>query len=214
MNSLTKKVSIILAIFIAVIILDIQKVSASYVIQVKSGQTTWTGISASDAYDKCEELNTSYSTLGTDQLNAHLTTNADWYAVTLLTYSSYGSKNASNTTGNNSGVKNFGTTWTFTASLLDGVDSNSKIASLKTNTKGYVETVYNNTNRANNKVGLGLRSEEIIVSSSVYYADSTSYPVTVRSGLFSFSLGGIFGDGYFASGAANQRVTFRPVIWN
>ena len=86
-------------------------------IQIKKDATSWTSISVSDAYDKCQELNDDNSALGKtgDNVMAHLSTNADWYAVSLLTYSDYGSKNNSNTTGNNSGVINFGSKVVFTS---------------------------------------------------------------------------------------------------
>ena len=78
-------------------------------IQIKKDGASWTDISVSDAYDKCQELNDDNSALGTTSSNvmAHLSTNADWYAVSLLTQSDYGSKNNRNTTNNNSGIMEF-----------------------------------------------------------------------------------------------------------
>ena len=130
-----KKVMLLIVVFMIAVILKGNTAFAEYVIQVVPNVSAWTAITASDAYDECQKLNTTSSTLGTTSLKAHLTTNADWYAVGLLTYSTYGSKNASNTTGNNTGIMNFGTKTTHTASLLEGTSSNSKW-----------ESIYNNVN--------------------------------------------------------------------
>jgi hypothetical protein len=211
MKHLLTKLSVITIIFIMAFALDSSNVFAQVVIQIKDGEDAWTGITASDAYDECEELNESYSTLGKASVNAHLTTNADWYAVSLLANSSYGSGVASNTTGNKSGVMNFGSHWTFTASLLDTYNANSYVKSLEDNKKGYVETVYSKSYRDSNKIGLGLRTGELLVGNE-YYDDNKSYPVTTRQGLFVFNLG--VGSPGCAAGASNNSITFRPVIWN
>lgn len=186
-------------------------------IQIKNGATSWTSISVSDAYDKCQELNDDNSALGTTSSNvmAHLSTNADWYAVSLLTQSDYGSRNNNNTTGNNSGIMNFGSKWTFTAGIMEDNTqaTNDNYQSLINNkdTK-FVEKLKNEANRENNKPGLGFRASEILSSGINHYEnDFNNYPISVRNSLFGFLVGD-FGTA-LASGAPSSIVTFRPVIW-
>ena len=47
---------------------------------------------------------------------------------------------------------------------------------------------------------------------TTWWGTSTSYPVSIKNGLF----GVVFGNSYAgpASGGASSNVTFRPVIWN
>lgn len=221
---LTNKIILIVLISLSMIFINCNNVCAEYVIQVVPNETAWTNISVSDAYDACQNLNTTYSTLGTESLKAHLTTNADWYAVSLLTYSAYGDKSNINktTTGNNSGIVNIATL-AFTSSLMYGYnDSNPYISKLVENINtSYVETVYNVKDeelRSNNIPGRGLLESEYITSAygTIYSASSTGCPVVCRQNLFGFWLGhsvdhtNMIG----AKGAANPNTTFRPVIWN
>lgn len=215
---LRNKIILIALIFVSMIAVNCTDVFAEYVIQVVPDGTAWKNINVSDAYDACQNLNTTYSTLGTTSLKAHLTTNADWYAVSLLTYSAYGNRNANNTTGNNSGIKNFGTNYTFTSSLMEGYTSSSYRTSLENAVASgspYVETVKNATNRNSNQAGRGLLASEHLTEEygSAIYENSTNYPVLIRTSLFGFAVGRgnwwcLISEGY-ASDA-----TFRPAIWN
>ena len=212
-----KKVILLIVVFMIAVSIKSNTAFAEYVIQVVPGQTAWKEITVSDAYDECQKLNTNSSTLGTTSLKAHLTTNADWYAVGLLTYSAYGNKSSSNTTGNSTGIMNFGTTWTFTSSIMEGSSSNANIKSLYDNINiPYVEEVKNKTNSEQNSPGRGLLVKEYISTSSGprYYNDGVTYPISVRSNLFGFGLGSVYNSSNYSSGSANASVTFRPVIWN
>ena len=216
-----KKIMLLTICFIMALILKGKTVFAKSVIQVVPNVEAWNNIKVSDAYDTCQDLNADYSTLGTDKLKAHLTTNADWYAVSLLAYSDYGDTSASNTTGNKTGIINFGTKYTFTSSVMEGTSTNENTTSLYNNIgTQYVESVKNNTNRALNELGRGLLSNEMLSGSlgKVYYSTKTSYPVSVRNSLFGFSLGspmtGGFGQYDSSNGGSYSNVTFRPVIWN
>lgn len=187
-------------------------------IQIKKGATSWTSISVSDAYDKCQELNDDNSALGITSSNvmAHLSTNADWYAVSLLTQSDYGSKNNNNTTGNNSGIMNFGKMWTFTAGIMEDntQTTNANYQSIidNKNTK-FVEKIKNQANKESNKPGLGFRASELLSSDTIYYQNNfNAGPISVRMGLYSFAVGQP--DNWNGnSGGRKSNVTFRPVIW-
>jgi hypothetical protein len=122
--------------------------SNSYAAVAINGGDVWTQITASDAYAACYNMrNGTTSTLGSNSLEPHLTLNSDWGAVAYLTVSDYGqidsrstaygasgprvdlTKNNSpiesvwcrSTTGNASGVINFGANVTYTAATYNGV---------------------------------------------------------------------------------------------
>ena len=179
-----RRVMLLIVVFIIAVSIKGNTAFAKYVIQVVPDKAAWTSISVSDAYDACQDLNTDASSLGhTENLKAHLTTNADWYAVSLLTYSAYGNKSASNTTGNSTGIMNFGTQNTFTSSVMEGATTNDNIKSLYDNINtSYVETVKNNTNRAQNVPGRGLLEKEYLVSNlgGGYFGDDGKYPISLR----------------------------------
>lgn len=186
-------------------------------IQIKDGATSWTTISVSDAYDKCQELNDDNSALGTTSNNvmAHLSTNADWYAVALLTQSDYGNRNSNNTTGNNSGIMNFGSMWTFTAGIMEDntQTTNVNYQSLidNKNTK-FVEKL--KSNQEENKPGLGFLTSELVVSGEQKYANGyNDYPISNRKYLFNFWIGSSNMHWLSSPGAPHEKVTFRPVIW-
>ena len=189
-------------------------------IQIKKDGASWTSISVSDAYDKCQELNDDNSALGTTASNvmAHLSTNADWYAVSLLTFSDYGSKSANNTTGNNSGIMKL-TSWFFTSGIMEDntatINANYQSLIDNKNTK-FVEKL--KTNREENKTGLGFLSTEILSTATIshYKNDYNNYPISARNYLFDFSVGslvGSYGNMGISSGAPSGAATFRPVIW-
>lgn len=190
-------------------------------IQIKKGATSWTAISVSDAYDKCQELNDNNSALGTTSSNvmAHLSTNADWYAVSLLTQSDYGSRNNNNTTGNNSGIMNFGGMRAFTAGIMEDNTqaTNADYQSLIENKDSkFVEKLKNQANRESNKPGLGFRASEILSATATndYANNFNNRPISVRSRLFGFLVGSNnSGNSINSSGEPHSNVTFRPVIW-
>ena len=210
-----KKVMLLIVVFMIAVILKGNIAFAEYVIQVVPNATAWNNITVSEAYNECQKLNTTSSTLGTTSLKAHLTTNADWYAVGLLTYSTYGNKNASNTTGNSTGIMNLGSS--YTAALMEGASTNNNWKSLYDNINTpYVETVKNNTNRESNQAGRGLLSKEYLSTEfgSVHIENSLNRPVAQRQSLFGVGIGVSGGWGYYCDGIINTSVTFRPVIWN
>jgi len=55
-----------------------------------TGDTPWVSITIDQAYKECESLDSSTSTLGTDALEPHLTTDLDYHAMGVLAASQYG----------------------------------------------------------------------------------------------------------------------------
>ena len=202
---------IIILLLIILLLPTISK-AASYM-EIKEGQVAWTNISVSDAYDRCQELNTKESVLGSDKLEAHLTLNRDWGAVAYLTMSIYGVNDANDgqtsTTGNETGVKDFGKKYTWTAGAHEtGLESEPKASvyrqSLITNKSSkYVELLKNNI--AENPKGLALNE----FGASGNYC-SSSWPMLLRTGVLRFTTGFNGYDGY----GPHLSITFRPVIWN
>ena len=225
-----KKIMLLIIIFMLALILKENTVFAESTIQViptknddtNSNVSAWTDISVSNAYEICQNLNKSYSTLGTDKLKAHLTTNADWYAVSLLTYSSYGSRSESSTTGNKTGINRFGLQPTYTSALIEGSTSNTNVKALYDNliaNSPYVEKIEKNVNIAQNIGGRGVLENEYFVTNhgGKFYGNTVSRPVCVRYLLFGFAIGqtGYTFTGFeYSEGSPKTSITFRPVIWN
>ena len=197
-----RRVMLLIVVFMIAVSIKGNTAFAKYVIQVVPDKAAWTSISVSDAYDACQDLNTDASSLGhTENLKAHLTTNADWYAVSLLTYSAYGDREAyrnnnsynGSTTGNKTGIMKFGTLKTFTSSIMRGSTTNNDRKSLYDNINTiYVETVESKTNRDSNIPGRGLLENEFLsanLSGDFQYASATNKPVSVRRYLFGLILG-------------------------
>ena len=185
-------------------------------IQIKWSDKYWDNISASDAYDKCQELNDDNSALGItgDNVMAHLSTNADWYAVSLLAMSSYGGSvnNGSSTGGNDSGVLGIGSL-RFTAGIIE--------SNMETTNKYYQSIIDNKDtkfveklkqNQDQNKAGLGFRSSEILISSiNWYHAYNVNNPISLKRDLVGFIVGKT---GYAGiDGKPSDNISFRPVIW-
>ena len=87
-----EQILIMVIIFLLMILLPTISKAA---MAIKPGQTAWTNISVSDAFDECRKLADPYSTLGKNNLDPHLTLNSDWGAVAYLTMSAYGVNDAS-----------------------------------------------------------------------------------------------------------------------
>ena len=82
--------------------------------QIVNSNNYWTGITISESYKACEELNNPSSTLGSSNVEAHLSTDYDWSAMAIFSASQYGDVGTNNkptiTTGttNKSGIYNIG----------------------------------------------------------------------------------------------------------
>ena len=130
----TKKILVIgIITFIAIMLLPtISKAG----VESKPGGTVWTNITISNAYKVCYEMRASTSTLGVNSLDPHLALNKDWGAVAYLALSTYGAVKDKtgptgvavpgtettyiSTTGNATGVMNFGKTYTYLSGAHEG----------------------------------------------------------------------------------------------
>lgn len=187
-----------------------------------TGETPWTNINISNAYAECESLNSATSTLGTNNLRAHLTTDADWSAMAIFSISQYGAatnNKPESTTGNVSGVYNPGRNWTFTTGISS--TRNTYVSGLFNedgSMKMYIRQLSSNREE-NNFVGFNDLSKGGTYGwfGSVKYWENntTSFGgVSLKTGLFGVNYGVWGGHGNFVRGEAASNVTFRPVIWN
>ena len=200
--------------------------------------------SVSNSYLLCQNMTKKGESLYGATVLPHLTTNTDWGAVSYLSNSIYGTNSAGkntgtkvtidgvdyySTTGNNSGVMNWGVNcyntqiYTQTSSLItayvnDSSKSNAKnnvteLENAAKNNSRFVNIVNTGSLTVNNTLGMA------IAETSGYNwdqwrwsAQSVDYPITMRQGLFGFYVGD-YGGGT-TSGASSGYATFRPVIWN
>ena len=188
-----------------------------------NGGAAWTNINISESYAECESLNSPTSTLGTSALQAHLTTDADWSAMAIFSVSQYGgvtSNSPGTTTGNSSGIYNVGSNWTQSTGILSTANKNSTpyISGLFNedgSVKKYIKQ-WSTTRAETNFVGFQDSSAQGTygwMGGTTWWGTSTSYPVSIKNGLFGVVIG--YGNyGGVASGGAFSNVTFRPVIWN
>lgn len=192
------------------------------------GSDAWTNITIGESYVECEMLNSPDSTLGTAQLEAHLTTDYDWNGMAIFSVSQYGgsiSNAPSTTTANRSGIYNVGAKSIQTATILKGfTGSTGNFAGLYKDgvLKKYVKIIDSSTGKEYDSVGneTGRTAISLLTSNGTFgwhnsergKGTSTSYPIGIKVGLFGIHFGLI--SYYGASGGRYDNVTFWPVIWN
>ena len=219
-----------LSILITLIIM-IAKVSYGYgTIEIKPAPSdkktnaAWvlTSIKVSDSYLLCRGMTDEGGSLEGATVEPHLTTNADWAAVSYLSQSIYGTngsgKNGTDnsvkveingveyysTNANKTGVMNWGnnrykTLYTQTASLITNYSETNSTAKnnvieLKNNiSTGYVETISGGDKGRGFSEINGLNYGQWIA----FRADS-NYPICIRQGLFGY---GCSSNGYTTSGS-------------
>ena len=196
------KKMLVIGIIISIVIILIPTISKAGV-ESKPGGTVWTNITISDAYTACYNMRDYTSTLGNNTLDPHLTLNKDWAAVSYLALSSYGAVTANqppdsipqvnsttytSTTGNPTGVMDFGKKHTFTSA---GNEQGLKNAGNKGYRKKlidnlgtkYVETLPTTYNTETTK---GMALTETNSWFSTGRAASSDYPLSIRGRYFIF----------------------------
>ena len=203
-----KQIMVTIIILLILLIPTITKAN----IEVKPKSTSYTNISVSDAYDECYNLRNPYSSLGNNNLDPHLVLNKDWGAVAYLAISAYGKvtdatgpkvtvngTEYTTTTGNETGVMDFGKTSTYTSSsiavgLQEGSNNNQYRTNLiKNKDTRYVETLPNSGSQtAENTKGMAIvETSAWFGSKTVDFRCNEKYPGSVRmSGVL-----GIYGGG-------------------
>lgn len=216
--------SLIILIFILMI-----ATSVNAAIEIKPGTTTHTNITVSNSYQYCYNMRNPTSSLGNNTLDSHLTLNKDWGAVAYLGLSGYGSVTSSTgdtttvngvsyttTTGNPTGVLNFGKTYTQTAGVAEGVEkyNYNECRNIYDNTNSeYVEII--NAKDGSQQIGKSI-SETLGWKNApgrlINSRDENSI-IYIRTGIWGFD-GLEAGKGWYSQGKAFQGATYRPVLWN
>ena len=219
-----KKELIIILLFIAILIPI--NCSAVY-IEIKPNTTAARQLTISEVYDLCKDLKNADTTLGNNNLDPHLTLNRDWGALAYLGMSVYGGITdvySSSSTGNNTGVMKLSDYGSFTASILDGVTSNSDIARLieDQDTK-YVEKLPSEYTAENTR---GQALYELVGKWGLNLAIvNSTYPTVLRSSFWSSTrVQGCYSTKttssvkketlYTIYSTTGGSFAFRPVIWN
>ena len=206
----TKK-NLVIGIITFIVIMLIPTISKAGV-ESKPGGTAWTNISVSSAYKVCYEMRASSSTLGVNSLDPHLALNKDWGAVAYLAMSSYGAvkdktgptevavpgteTTYTSTTGNATGVMDFGKTYTFLAGVHEtGLESANykeyRTELIANKNSKYVELLPNGTGSgtsAKAPTDVSLTKGMAIAETGGWYGSMTAYcsasgPCLVRHGV-------------------------------
>lgn len=194
-------------------------------IQVIDKATTLTNVNVSESFDLCYNLRNGDSTLGTSNLEPHLTTSLDWGAVAYLAQSRYGSNATSlnsygtTSTGNESGVQDTGG-YMQTATLFESRNKTSAEATSyryrleealqDENMKKYVDVISNTVDKTTT-LGRAIAETQNWYGATYSFQNgsNTNNPMIIRDSLFGVS-------NYLdtSTGQASSNLTFRPVIWN
>ena len=177
--------------------------------------------SVSNSYLLCQNMTKKGESLYGATVLPHLTTNTDWGAVSYLSNSIYGTNSAGkntgtkvtidgvdyySTTGNNSGVMNWGVNcyirelWTQTSSLITAYVNDSSTSSAKNNVTELENAVKNNskfvdivnTESLTVDNSLGMAIKEVFLYNWGNWKSAKqdiNYPITIRQGLFGFECG-------------------------
>lgn len=178
------------------------------------GDTPWININVSESYDECISLNSTTSTLGTGNLKAHLTTDADWSAMAIFSVSQYGGARTNAptwTTGNETGVRDVGGLYTMTTGISE---------TAKKDSKPYLSGLFNENEDVKEYVTKW--PKDIAQNNFVAFKDTARWlgttldyrsgaGISAKLGFFNCWLGW---DSGIVSGQASDSTTFRPVVWN
>ena len=189
---------------IALLMLLIPTISKANM-EIKPGTTTWANITVSEAYEACRDLDMGGSSLGTNGLDPHLALSKDWGAVAYLAVSVSGgvtstttqtgpkvtvdNREYTTTTGNLTGVMDFGKTLTYVSSAhetgLETAGTNDKnnyrTKLIKDKNTRYVELLPTTATVEGTK-GMAIVETQGWFRSGMQYC-SEGYPMEIRSGV-------------------------------
>ena len=200
---------------------------ANAAVEIKPGTTAQTSITVNDSFRTCYDMRIPASSLGNNSLDPHLAKLTDWGITAYLGLSSYGtvknatgdtvtinSVNYTTTTGNATGVMDFGKNVTHTASYLEGSTSSDKRSNLYTSSYSRYVDVISGTNDASNNIGMAYGETSGWYSSPKDFVNSSN-PVGIRAGVlgYYYHIGNAYGPNV-GDGGSYGDVTYRPVLWN
>ena len=237
-----RKLSLIGAILIILISICTYNYAAIEIVPSKNqGKDALCNTTISNSYLLCQGMTGQGESLQGATVKPHLATNKDWGAVSYLANSMYGTNTQGgnngiivtidgvkyySTTGNETGVMNWGsnpnneyidTQTSGIINLYDNAKSSAKdnvMEIFKNLDTIYVERIKTENLTPQNTLGMAMGETREIYSSLYGTGKDSNHPISFRSGLFGFRVGNFNNGVHFASGQADSRVTFRPVIWN
>lgn len=190
-------------------------------IEIKPGTTVQTNISINDSFQYCYDMRHPTSSLGNNSLDPHVAKATDWGITAYLGLSGYGAvksasgpqitigeSNYSTTTGNASGVMNFGRTITQVAGYAENSTSN---ANEGCRTKLYLPEYSRYVDVIGENTVLGTRGMAYAETSGWYNSSQeflrSNDALDTRSGVIGYT-------NWYGQGTAIDNQTYRPVIWN
>lgn len=194
-------------------------------IESKSGVSRHVNVNVSDCFQYCYNMRYPGSSLGNNNLDPHLAKVSDWGITSYLSVSNYGAvkdmwgpavtingTNYNTTTGNVTGVMNFGEGQVFTASYLEGSSSNGYRTNLYLEENSRLVDVINPTNDEQHNIGMGYGEiKDWNWNSGDVRSDkfpNIYNPIGTKAGVITNITNNE------AQGFASQYIAYRPVLWN
>ena len=221
------KFLVIMILIISIQFIIITQISNA-AIEVKPGATRQVSVTVNDAYNYCYGMRNPTSSLGNNGLDSHMAKATDWGITAYLSLSSYGgvtsatgsnvtinSTNYTTTTGNKTGVMDFGKTLTMTSSYLDGSSSSANRSTLYDAANSKYVDVIGAENTVEYTRGMAITETSGWYSNAKASFYDSARPIGVRGGVYGYYAGG-GGNNYSRQGDGEKHndVTYRPVIWN
>ncbi len=215
-----KQIIIGIMILLAMLLLpNISRATEVSRFESKSGGTLWNNVTITRAYRECYDLRelSAESTLGNNSLDPHLTLNKDWGAVAYLAISKYGATTdytSYTTTGNATGVQDFGKNYEWTSSLISEA-TNLSVSEARTDLinhvegEQYVEQLEQdvNTNVEHSK-GMALAETSKI---ALFHDFIPEFPCLARYRVVGFYCAY---NSPYSLGTGTKNSAYRPTIWN
>lgn len=219
---------IIKILMLGIIFMILSNIKSYGAVAITKGTSVFTNKTISDFYDICKEMkNVGQGLEGTD-VDVHMATNKEWATVSYFSNSNYGTatqgKNKGisvtsdgtdyySTNGNATGVMNWGKTLTFSSGVISNYTDIDTDSTIYSNGASIIQNATDSTH-----VDL-VNGTNFSMAMNGWYSTMNrnleiNRPYSVREGLFGF--GGLNHETSYVgrTGAANNIITFRPVILN
>ena len=223
-----KRIIKILIFSIIVLLININRSYAA--IEIKDSTSVFTNKTISEFYDMTEEMKNPGQGLEGSTVDVKMANNYEWAAVSYFSNSIYGTAGAGqntgvqladsthkSTNGNITGIMDWGKTQSFTAGII--ASYNDEGVTLTTAGGQSIINAAKNPATTNRIDKFSSTSDQAIARNGWYSSmkslgSNSSYPYSVRTGLFGFG-GGLpngYGGNFVATGQASSN-TFRPVFY-